>query len=144
MAELLIPGIPIWIKDLLLSLFDLPIINHIQQIHLTASLAEDTAFWAKNPNGEFTAKSALFTNQSARFSYPGPFPSNSWKKLWSLKKKKNEKLKFFLWKIAWDVIPSKDFLHKIIQDLDPTCPHCQFNHESSIHILFECTFAIIV
>ena len=85
MAELLILGIHIWIKDLLLSLFDLPIINHIQQIHLTASLAEDTAFWAKNPNGEFTAKSALFTNQSARFSYPGPLPNNSWKKVWSLK-----------------------------------------------------------
>ena len=141
-AELLIPGTCIWNKDLLLSLFDLPTINHNQQIHLIASLAEDTAFWACNPSGDFTIKSALLIDQFARFSYSGPLLSKSWKKLWSLKI--NERLKFFLWEIAWDVIPSKNFLHKRIQDLDPTCPRCQCNHESSVHILFECPFAIIV
>ena len=61
-AELLILGTHIWNKDLLLCLFDLPTVNHSQQIHLIASLAEDTAFWACNPSGDFTIKSALLTD----------------------------------------------------------------------------------
>ena len=141
-AELLIPGTRIWNRDLLLSLFDLPTVNSIQQIHLAASLAEDTIFWASNPRGEFTVKSALLIDQSARLSHSDPLFSKSWKKLWSLKI--NERLKFFLWKIAWDVIPSKDFLHKRIHDLDPTCPHCLCKLETSVHIFFECPFTIIV
>ena len=62
--------------------------------------------------------------------------------MWSIKF--NERLKYHLWKIAWDVLPTRAFLGYGIVDLDTSCPCCHHPQESEVHILFECPSAIIV
>ncbi|GLT53027.1 hypothetical protein SLA2020_263250 [Shorea laevis] len=66
-----------------------------------------------------------------------------WKSLWKLRL--NDRLKLFLWKIAWDIIPSKARLHAIfpISSNDMACPLCNLAVDSLSHLFFSCSFARI-
>jgi hypothetical protein len=67
--------------------------------------------------------------------------SNSWKALWKLKL--NARLILFLWKIAWNLFPSKAKLKAIFQipSLDSLCPLCSTEEDSLSHLFFNCIFA---
>ena len=121
-AELIIPGTRLWNHDLLHAFFDQQTASSIQQIHLSASPTEDTAIRAKNPSSKFSIKLAYLANQEARFTSSGPLSKKDWSKLWVLKI--NERLKLFLWKIAWDSLPIREFLCCRIYDIDSICPRC--------------------
>ena len=49
-----------------------------------------------------------------------------------------------MWRIAWEVLPTKEFLSIRKQNVDPKCPRCSHPSKSLVHLLFECPFAIIV
>ncbi|KAF3953185.1 hypothetical protein CMV_021349 [Castanea mollissima] len=130
-AELIISGTRLWNSHLLHVLFDQQIASSIQQIHLSASPTEDTAIWAMNPSGKFSVKLAYLIDQEARFTPSGPLSKKAWSKLWALKI--NERLKLFLWKIAWDSLPTREFLCHRIHDMDSVCPRCHGSQESIVH-----------
>ena len=134
-AELIIPGTRQWNHDLLHALFDQQTAFSIQQIHLSAFPTEDTAIWAKNPSGKFSIKSAYLANQEVSYTPSGPLSKKDWSKLWALKI--NEWLKLFLWKIARDSIPTKEFLCCRIHDMDSICPHCHGSQESIVHVFLD-------
>ena len=74
--------------------------------------------------------------------HTSPLTIVEWKKLWSMKF--NERLKYRIWKIVWDVLPAREFLAQRIAGLNSSCPQCHHPQKSVVHVLFECPFAIIV
>jgi hypothetical protein len=62
--------------------------------------------------------------------------------LWNLKV--NERLKLMLWKIAWESLPTKEFIGNRIHLDDINCPHCNSQIESVVHLFFECPIAVII
>jgi hypothetical protein len=59
-----------------------------------------------------------------------------WKKIWNLKGSKV--IKFFLWKACNDILPTREKLFKRKITLDPLCPICWRELESTCHILWNC------
>ena len=46
--------------------------------------------------------------------------------------------------IAWDSLPTREFLCHRIDDMDSICPRCHGSKESIVHVFFECPFANII
>jgi hypothetical protein len=130
-----------WNTPLLHSLFSPQICREIQKIHISPSPCPDY-LWTPSSSGKFTTSSAYSLISSSRVSsYDPPLDSNSWKHLWKLKL--NARLKLFLWKIAWDIIPTKARL-KAIFPIAPDlslCPLCKSEEDSLPHLFFKCCFA---
>ena len=53
-------------------------------------------------------------------------------KIW--KSKIHDKLKMVLWRVASDIIPTKDKLTSFFLAMDPKCPLCDASPESSLHL----------
>jgi hypothetical protein len=91
----------------------------------------------------FASSAYRFISSQRVSSYSSPFDLAKWKLLWKLKL--NAKLKLFLWKIAWDIIPSKARL-KVVYHI-PTkkslYPLCNMEEDSLLHLFFRCSFARI-
>jgi len=64
-----------------------------------------------NSSGKFSTKSAHLTDHKARFFFlsTGPLSSSHWKALWKLKIQ--ERLKYLLWKISWEILLTKSTLN---------------------------------
>ena len=131
-----------WNRALLHNLFDHETTSCIQQIHIPFTPVAYSIIWAKCPSGKFFIKSAYLADQNAKFTKSGPLTIVEWKKLWSMKF--NERLKYRIWKIVWDVLPAREFLAQRIAGLNSSCPQCHHPQKSVVHVLFECPFAIIV
>ena len=59
-----------------------------------------------------------------------------WKKLWNLKI--YERYKMLFWRIALNILPTRQRLQELGQVLDAKCPLCNCEEESSIHLFKEC------
>ncbi|XP_059451030.1 uncharacterized protein LOC132181816 [Corylus avellana] len=132
-----------WKIPLLLSLFTLHTVREIQKIFINPTPISDL-LWNPSSSGHFSSKSAYRLIISPRVSsFSSPLVSNTWKLLWKLKI--NARLKLFLWKIAWDIIPSKARLKAIfpISSADSLCPLCKTEEDSLLHLFFRCSFARI-
>ena len=72
-----------------------------------------------------------------------PLAVANWKLLW--KHNLNDRLKLFLWKIAWDIVPPKSRLNSVfpIPQADLVCPLCNMEEDSLSHLFFICFFARI-
>jgi hypothetical protein len=70
-----------------------------------------------------------------------PLNPSAWKKLWKLQL--NDRLKLFLWKIAWDIIPTKSRLNHFLNfsPFDLLCPLCKSETDSLSHLFFRCVFS---
>ncbi|CAN0900718.1 hypothetical protein LINGRAHAP2_LOCUS21001 [Linum grandiflorum] len=71
----------------------------------------------------------------------GPFIHDSrlWAKVWSLPLQ--PKLRFFLWKLIHDILPTSEaLLHRGIE-MDSLCPVCGMCPETISHLFFSCTIA---
>jgi hypothetical protein len=57
----------------------------------------------------------------------------------------NDRLKLFLWKIDWDIVPSKSKLNSVflIPQVDLVCPLCNVEEDYLSHLFFICFFARI-
>ena len=62
-----------------------------------------------------------------------------WKKLWKIRVP--ERLRMLLWRIGPDAIPTKDNMIKRFESIDPTCPLCCQDIESTCHVFFNCPVA---
>jgi hypothetical protein len=72
-----------------------------------------------------------------------PLSPSQWKLFWKLNL--NDRLKLFLWKIAWDIVPSKCRLNVVfpIPPSNLVCPLCNVEEDSLSHLFFNCFFARI-
>ena len=62
-----------------------------------------------------------------------------WKKIWSIKLP--PKVKNFLWRVCSHCLPTKDRLIQRKLNVDPTCPVCATEMETSLHVFTQCRFA---
>jgi hypothetical protein len=127
--------------SLLISLFTFASVKEILKIPISLHL--DTPFlWTPSSNGLFSTSSVYRLISSPRInSISSPFESSIWKSLWKLKL--NARLLLFLWKIAWNLLPTKTRLKALfhIPALDSLCPLCSSEEESLSHLFFNCIFA---
>jgi hypothetical protein len=93
-------------------------------------------------NGIFSTSSThkrIYNNRLSTAT--SPLDTNTWKSLWKLKL--NPRLVLFLWKIDWDILPSKAILKSIfpISQLESRCPLCRTEEDSLPYIFLRCIFA---
>jgi hypothetical protein len=132
-----------WNMPMLHSLFDALSITEILKINFS-SILEDKLIWTPAANGKFSTKSAHSIISSQRiFPTDIPLSPSQWKLFWKLNL--NDRLKLFLWKIAWDIVPSKSRLNAVfsIPASNLICPLCKVEEDSLSHLFFNCFFARI-
>jgi hypothetical protein len=119
---------------LLDDLFDPYTVQCILSIHLPVCPSFDKWFWAPASLGLFSVKSAheLDIMVGGRLS---PLSSDSCAILWGLKIQ--ARLKHLLWKVAWDIFPSRANISRFVISIDPNawvCPFCKGPTETLSHI----------
>jgi hypothetical protein len=133
-----------WNVPLIQSIFDFPSTREILKLKIFPSVASDF-FWAPSQNGTFSSHSAysLASGNRAPIIHP-VFDSSSWKLLWRLNL--NARLSLLLWKIAWDILPTKSRLSSLfpISPSDMNCPLCHTENDSLSHLFFRCIFSRVV
>ena len=60
-------------------------------------------------------------------------------KIW--KSKVHDRLKMFLWRVASDILPTKDKLTSFFPAMDLKCPLCDASPKSSLHLFVYCQAA---
>jgi hypothetical protein len=113
----------------------------IMKIHINPS-PTSSFLWTPSSDGNFSTKSAhkLISNNRVSIAI-SPLATYTWKSLWKLNL--NARLVLFLWKIAWDILPTKARLKSIfpISPLESYCPLCKSEEDSLPHLFFRCIFA---
>lgn len=117
----------------------------ILKIHLSPNPRSDELVWVPDKAGVFTIKSMYRELVHLKVVPTSPVDSSWWKKLWRLKV--HERLKTALWKLLWDVIPTKCSVAAGIgvrAEDRGGCVLCGVAEESTKHLLFECLVSRIV
>uniref|UniRef100_A0A2N9ED89 Reverse transcriptase zinc-binding domain-containing protein n=1 Tax=Fagus sylvatica TaxID=28930 RepID=A0A2N9ED89_FAGSY len=125
-----------WKQELLEQLFDSTTKEAINKITIPLRPRNDKIVWLLEKNGLFSVKSAYNlcqnlpnTNQNAV----------EWSKIWKLKA--HERSKMFLWRIAANVLPTKDLLAERVGNMDTLCNLCNEEVETCLHLFFKCNVA---
>lgn len=149
-AELLLSDQNRWNEGLLHRFFDEDIIKDILSIPVRPTYTEDKLIWTENSNNQLTVKSAYDTIKQADIHYQDSRPSSSfqlpsiiWKKIWKLQLP--PKIRFFLWSISQNALPSKaNLFHRHIS-ADPICGVCANQTPETLeHIFLLCPWTSIV
>jgi hypothetical protein len=134
-------SVPHWNIPMLLSLFDTTSINEILSINVTTQ-TQTKLIWTYSPKSDFTTKSTHHLISNQRHA-PTKFPLTSYQWMIFWKINLNDRLKLFLWKIGWDIVPSKIRLNAVfpIPLSHLVCPLCKVEEDSLSHLFFSCFFA---
>jgi hypothetical protein len=135
-ADLIIPDTFQWDRGKISTLFDPITASKILNIHLSPTSQLDKLCWVPNSNGIHSVRSAYLTDQNERFTTSGPLPKSDWNSLW--KAKISPRHKILLWKLAWDILPTKATLAARIPAIDTTCHLCNAQVETALHIFTQC------
>jgi hypothetical protein len=133
-----LPGTRIWNKLLLEDLLDPFSVECILSIHLPFSRNFDKWFRAPASSCIFSVKSAFFVACST-LGRSSSFPAEIWHKFWDLKIQ--ARLKHLLWKIAWNILPSRANIGRFVVSIVDgawQCPFCKGPLETLSHIFLEC------
>jgi hypothetical protein len=72
-----------------------------------------------------------------------PIRPQFWNSIWKLNLK--DRLRLFLWKIAWNILLTTEWLGQLFNvNPDFPCPLCKLADDSLQHLFFGCIFAKIV
>jgi hypothetical protein len=144
LSDFIIPGTNQWNQRALNQTFDSPSVQEIVKVHISSSFLT-MYLWIFSTSGQFTAKSAyqvIKSNLQVNFPLPGT-SSNFWKSIWKLNL--NDRSRFFIWKIAWNILPTKERLNSVFSSTDITvCPLCKSGEDSIHHLFFNCIFARVI
>jgi hypothetical protein len=130
-----------WNFPLLVSIFTSSSVLEILKIPISPN-PSSSYLWTPSTNGLFSTSSAhKLISHNRTSSAISPLDTSIWKALWKLKL--NARLILFLWKIAWDILPSKARLNSIftIPPVESLCPLCRTEEDSLSHLFFRCIFA---
>jgi hypothetical protein len=149
-AELILLGGRSWNSQLLCDMFDPDSVQNILNIHIPQVTSFDKWSWAPSPLGFcffffffffffFSVKSAHELVSVSSSGIISSFSPEVWFMLWGLKLQ--AMLKYLLWKIAWNTLPSHTNIGRFVSsvDLDSwVCPFCKGPQETLSHLFFEC------
>ncbi|KAF4369729.1 hypothetical protein G4B88_022127 [Cannabis sativa] len=140
LASLLTPDKQ-WNHALIHSLFPSDISQAITAIPLHPISTQDTYFWSLTPHGSYTVNSGYHLahtqlHQNEPSSSDSKFFNDWWKKLWALPLP--PKLKHFLWRVCYDILPTSRNLFNRKTLHSPHCSRCHYHDETLEHALFRC------
>jgi len=101
--------------------------------------------WTSSCSGRFTTSSAYLSILNNDFTGSHLCPSSTfWRDIWKLQL--TDRLRIFIWKIAWNIFPTTQRLQSIIPAYHPdaSCPLCKSGPDSIRHLFFHCHFARVV
>lgn len=125
-----------WDVNLIFNLFDSSTARFILNIFVHRSY-EDKLIWTLENNDRFMVKSAyrkMFEEVHLK-DLVGYIMKKIFKKLWKLPT--IPRVNHFLWKCIKNILPTRDKLVNVIQDLDVACPFCSMVPEIPKHIILE-------
>ena len=130
-----------WNLALLEQLFNKEEIMAIKSISISAMDQDDMLIWRGTTNGSFSVRSTYHIQKEgeALQQAGGSWSSKRvaiWQNIWKLQLPNSDK--HFLWRACHEILLSRDNLcfQKII--MDPSCPICEREPETSIHALWTC------
>jgi hypothetical protein len=126
-ADLMLPGSRCWNSSLLGDLFDSDSVQSILSIHIPTIRSFDKWIWAPSSSGTLSVRSAQEISSSPGTRSP-PFGPETWHALWSLKLQ--ARLKHLLWKVAWNMLPSRDNISRFVVSEDPNTWNCPFRNRT--------------
>jgi hypothetical protein len=129
-----------WKASSIHALFDSNSANEI--LKLCISTDPSTQYiWTPSTSGRFST-SSVYSLISASRSSSNSVSSTFWKSIWKLNL--NDRLRLFLWKIAWNILPTKERLGQLFPISDTHCPLCKVAADSLKHLFFDCFYAQVV
>ena len=131
-----------WKASSVNALFDSLSAHEILKIRISPNIGANY-IWTPSSSGNFSPSSA-YSAITAYASYvsSSSVPPQFWKSIWKLNL--NDRLRLFLWKIAWNVLPTKERLGQLFPVSDSSCPLCKMASDSLHHLFFECFYARVV
>ena len=138
-----ISPLPSWKSPRLSQLFDPHYAREIKKIRIPLHSFE-VYLWTPCLSSLFTTKLAYNLISKPRTSTAiSPISPSHWKAMWKLRL--TDRLKIFLWKIAWDIIPSKTRINDVfpLSPADLIYPLCNVEEDSLHHLFFRCPFGRI-
>jgi hypothetical protein len=141
--DLINPTLSSWKAPAINSLFDPISAQAILKTRISTELAP-AYFWTPSTSGKFSVLSAYsFITGSNTNNSVSPIRSQFWNSIWKLNL--NNRLRLFLWKIRWSILPTNERLGQLFNvNLDFSCPLCKIADDSLQHLFFDCIFARIV
>jgi hypothetical protein len=140
-SDLIFPASLTWNLPLLQFLFDPPSVIEILRIKIRS--LSDALLWTASSSGCFTTKSAHHLYTSQRPIQPSLVLASSWKGLWKLKL--TYRLKLFLRKMVWNIVPTKTRISLSINfGLDTSCSLCSNASDSLLHLFFSCPIVRVI
>lgn len=100
-----------WFNDILEALFDPVTIHAIKLLQPAHTSLPDKLIWKPDRKGKFSVKSAYHLTLQTSHLVHTTMVKNDWIGLCNLKI--HARLKHFLWKTAWDILPTGQRLNKI-------------------------------
>jgi hypothetical protein len=114
-----------WNLEALQSVFDVASVYEISKIRIS-STSQPRFLWTFSTSGKFSSKSAYLEIKKSQddLSVLPVVSPDFWKKIWKLNL--NDRLRLFLWKIAWNILPTRERLNPVFSSLDSlsNCPLC--------------------
>ena len=140
--DLIDPTLSSWKALAINSLFDPMSAQAILRTHISTKIVP-TYIWTPT-SGKFSIALAhsFITDSSTNVSSSLIRPQ-FWNSIWKLNL--NDRLRLFLWKIAWNILPMKERLGQLF-NVNPniSCPFCKIADNSLQHLFFGCIFARVV
>lgn len=100
----------------------------------------DSWYWRYEKLGNYSVKSSYLIMQNMANESNTASNSRFWRKLWNLKIP--NKVKHFLWRALSNCLPTKVLLLTKRVQVNASCAMCNDSHESIMHILVLCPFAV--
>ncbi|CAN1183572.1 hypothetical protein LINPERHAP2_LOCUS36593 [Linum perenne] len=138
-SELILQPRGIWDREKLQRIFPWETVKQILSIPIGPANLNDRWIWYHNPKGKYTVRSGyrvLSEQQRRNQTTTETGQRKLWRWIWSLKLP--PKLKFFIWRIARNVLTTKTNLRKRCCANDAECCYCGSEEESAEHIFFHC------
>lgn len=142
-AELINSESRLWEEPKVQALFDEQVAQQVLSTPISIQSQQDRLIWMGNQSGTYSVKSGYNrvyskTNHHdlnrATTSYQPP--RSLWIRLWDTPIP--PKIKFFLWSICQNALPTKENLYKRQILPDPLCPLCLRHPETQEHLFFLC------
>ncbi|CAN1155874.1 Putative ribonuclease H protein At1g65750 [Linum perenne] len=127
-----------WDKAKLLSLFSPDTVRQIMTIPIGPPNFPDRWVWHPDNKGRFSVKSCYRTLRSE----DGSHNAKEWKWLWHLSIP--PKVRFFMWRLCNNALPSLTNLAVRNCTSTTTCPRCTTDEEDLHHIIFDCPHSSIL
>ncbi|GLT48804.1 hypothetical protein SLA2020_224030 [Shorea laevis] len=132
-----------WNLTKLQQVFSSDTIEKITHIPLSRQCRHDRLIWQHATNGRFTVKSPY------RYAWDAVYGLNFndfndlmklvWKAVWLMDTL--PKIKHFLWKFIWEILPTRVALQGHRVEVDSSCCICEQAEESMHHFFFSCPWS---